>query len=266
MPHTKRVQRRSGVTRYQQLYTLIAEALVDGSIRAGSALPTESALMREHAVSRNTVRRALEKLEREKRIIRRRGSGSYAREQPGGSVTGADVIDIVHDLREIEIATTWRLLYFGSVATPAYVLDRAPAFGPRSLLVQRTRTLRGRIFTLATSYLVDHVGARLNRRRLAKRALFVAVDEIGVKVVTCDQVTSAITANAIVAEQLAVPMGAPLLYVEQISYAEDGSPVEFAEMTYPASLYRPHMTMRLNRSNSDLSWLPVSRNRLSASR
>lgn len=211
MSTTKRVQRRSAVERHHQLYTLLSQALLDGSIKPGSALPSESALMREHAVSRNTVRRALGKLEREKRIVRRRGSGSYAREQPGGTVTWKDVLSVLQDMRRIEKATTWRLLHFGFVATPAHVFEHAPKFEPRSLLIQRTRAIRGCTYALITSYVSECVGNRLTRRKLGTRAVPVAIETCGIRLATCEQATSAISANAIVAEQLGVSVGAPLL-------------------------------------------------------
>jgi|HubBroStandDraft_1064217.scaffolds.fasta_scaffold21962_3 GntR family transcriptional regulator len=257
MPTTKRVQRRSAVERHHQLYTLLSQALSDGSFKPGCALPSESALMREHAVSRNTVRRALARLEREQRIVRRRGSGSYAREQPADAVTWIDVLSVVEDMRLIETATTWRLVHFGFVATPAHVLDQAPQFEPRSLLVQRTRALRGRTYALLTSYLTDRVGSRLSRQKIGTRALLVALEECGVALATCEQSTSAISANAIVAEQLGLPVGAPLFYVERLSFTEDGSPVEFAEITYAANLYRQRLTMRFDRTGNTLSWVPV---------
>jgi GntR family transcriptional regulator len=258
IPVIRRVQKRLGVNRYQQLYTLLSQALEEGSIKAGGALPTELALMRQHAISRNTVRRALEKLEREKRIVRRRGSGSYARDQPLAAITSADVLDAIRDMRRLETATTCRFLYFGYLATPARVLAQAPDFGPRSLLIQRTRGLRGRPFALITSYLNEAVGQKLTRQRLGNRALLVAIEDCGIRLATAQQSTSAISANAIVAEQLQLLLGAPLVYLERISYCEDGSPVEFAEITYPANLYQQRMTLRIERSDNTLSWQPAA--------
>lgn len=213
--------------------------------------------MREHAVSRNTVRRALGKLEREKRIVRRRGSGSYAREQPGGAVTWKDVLSVLQDMRRIEQATTWRLLHFGFVATPAHVLEHAPKFEPRSLLIQRTRAIRGRTYALITCYVTESVGSRLTRRKLGNRAVPVAIEASGIRLATCEQSTSAISANAIVAEQLGVSVGAPLFYVERITFAKDRMPVEFVEFTYAANLYQERLTMRLDRTGNKLSWVPV---------
>ena len=256
IPVTRRVQKHVGVTRYQQLYTLISQALSEGSIKAGGALPTESALMRDHKISRNTVRRALAKLEREKRIVRRRGSGSYAREQSGAAVTSSDVLDVLQDMRRVEIATTWRLLHFGYVATPPHVLTQAPAFGARSLLIQGTRALKGRPYALITSYLTQSVGQRLTRQSLGKHDVAVAIEARGVRLATAEQSMSAISANAIVAEQLQLLLGSPLFYVERISYSEDDSPVEFAEITYAATLYQQRLTLRIDRTGNRLSWLP----------
>jgi hypothetical protein len=65
------------------------------------------------------------------------------------------------------------------------------------------------------------------------------------------------SANAIVAEQLGVSVGAPLFYVERITFAEDRMPVEFVEFTYAANLYQERLTMRLDRTGNKLSWVPV---------
>jgi GntR family transcriptional regulator len=256
MSKMKRVQRRPGINRYFQLYTLILQALEEGSIKAGGALPTETILMRQHAVSRNTVRRALGKLEQERRIVRRRGSGSYAREQPGGSVAELDLSSELKDAAQLATGGSWRLLHFGYVPTPAHVLNLAPSFGPRSLMVQRRRAIRN-MYTLATSYVAERIGSDLNRGVLAKRGLLLAIEDSGVKIASCEQVLRAITANLIVSGQLGVPIGAPLFYVERLSYAEDQSPVEFTEMTFPSYLYRQCSTMRIDRSDDPPCWLEV---------
>ena len=70
-----------GVARYYRLYELLSAALQDGTIAPGTALPSEPELCIRHGISRTTVRRALDRLEHEGRIDRRRGSGTYARAQ-----------------------------------------------------------------------------------------------------------------------------------------------------------------------------------------
>src|SRR5690606_22881793 len=118
-----RLGRRSGVARYHQVYTLLSRALAEGTIAAGSVLPGELELMRQYQVSRNTVRHALARLEREKRVIRRRGSGTFAR-QVESSVQRAGPVAVPDDLRVAGPDATARTLQFGKDRTPGYVLER----------------------------------------------------------------------------------------------------------------------------------------------
>ncbi|MEE1815225.1 winged helix-turn-helix domain-containing protein [Streptomyces sp. SP18ES09] len=64
-------------------YLLIAEALRQGINEAGGAdLPSEAALMREHKVSRNTIRRALRVLQTEGLVSSVPGAGWRASSKP----------------------------------------------------------------------------------------------------------------------------------------------------------------------------------------
>src|SRR5678816_311143 len=68
----------AGITRYLQLYSILSQSLADGEFKASRALPSEPDLVARYRVSRTTVRRALQLLEQEGRILRGRGSGTYA--------------------------------------------------------------------------------------------------------------------------------------------------------------------------------------------
>lgn len=63
--------------KYLQLYSHITAAISDGTYSAGDKLPTELEFANRYAVSRQTVRQALEKLERDGLISKIQGSGSY---------------------------------------------------------------------------------------------------------------------------------------------------------------------------------------------
>ncbi|MFI8510507.1 GntR family transcriptional regulator [Streptomyces sp. NPDC085460] len=66
-------------------YLLIAEALRrqirEGEVVSG-ALPSEAALMRQHSVARNTIRRALKALEAERLIVSVPGAGWRVASEP----------------------------------------------------------------------------------------------------------------------------------------------------------------------------------------
>jgi len=70
---------RVGVARHLQIYALLVKELAGGRFKPKEALPSEPTLVARYGVSRTTVRRALARLEREGSIVRRRGSGTFAR-------------------------------------------------------------------------------------------------------------------------------------------------------------------------------------------
>lgn len=65
-------------TKYQHLADRLREEISRNGGQSGFKLPTEQELARQHRLSRQTIRHALQLLEEEGLIQRRQGSGSYA--------------------------------------------------------------------------------------------------------------------------------------------------------------------------------------------
>ncbi len=63
--------------KYDQLYNQIISEIKDGRYTLGQKLPSENMLCIKYKISRQTVRNALEKLEKEGFIERRKGKGSF---------------------------------------------------------------------------------------------------------------------------------------------------------------------------------------------
>ena len=72
-----RIDRRSPLPYYAQLKQLLLRRL-ESEIAAGERLPGEMALCEEYGVSRTVVRQALDELEAEGRVVRRKGQGTFA--------------------------------------------------------------------------------------------------------------------------------------------------------------------------------------------
>lgn len=67
--------------KYRQIADYIREKIAQGELTPGDALPTESALQEQFAVSRVTVRQALKQLTEQSIIESIQGSGSYVKEE-----------------------------------------------------------------------------------------------------------------------------------------------------------------------------------------
>src|SRR6185312_16171914 len=155
---TTKPNKGAGVSRYLRLYSVLSQAL-----GAGQPLPSEPRLMKDYAVSRSTVRRALARLEAEGRIVRRRGSGTYARGD-SGPATAPEQPPLLAGTAGLPAGTTSRTIAFEHVTTPGFLLGERPAFADKTLLIRQIRYLRRRPVVLASTYLPQEVGARLARR------------------------------------------------------------------------------------------------------
>lgn len=68
----------AALSKYQIVADDLQQAIAGGNIRPGDRLPSEPELAARHGVSRETVRRALDLLERDGRVRRVQGSGTFA--------------------------------------------------------------------------------------------------------------------------------------------------------------------------------------------
>ena len=96
LPHlSKRISGVSSITAYLQ------RAIETGAYSEGDRLPPERQLAQTFKAARSTVRRALDKLEREGLVSRRLGSGTFVGAPSAGKRTG-DLIDELSPLQLIE--------------------------------------------------------------------------------------------------------------------------------------------------------------------
>ncbi len=207
---------RSGVARYYQLYALLSDALNDGTISPGSALPSEPALAKRHHLSRTTVRRALERLEDEKRIVRRRGSGTFARQVPLVKRLCLNLHAFYEDLPSIAAKTSVSVLRFEPETVPEGGRGPQSRLGERAFVIQRLRKYHGTPYHLSTAYIPESVGRQLRRNALRQMSIITVLDRIGTKTVAAEHTMSAVAADSTAARKLDVSLGAPLLRMRAV--------------------------------------------------
>jgi GntR family transcriptional regulator len=213
---------------------MLSQALANGTIVPGSALPSEPELVREYNVSRTTVRRALARLERENRIVRRRGSGTYARPSQTRPVLRLDQGTLLADMRSLASQTTARVIDFERVATPDFIKRQSPEFGSIALRVRCVREFQREPLLLTVGFVPERLSARLDRRQLGKKTLVTYLHELGARPARSEQLITAVAADAFVARHLKVDISAPLLLTRHIVSDARGRSV-----THEESFCRP---------------------------
>jgi GntR family transcriptional regulator len=229
-----------GVTRYLQVYTVLSQALAEGDIGAGEALPSEPSLVRQYGVSRTTVRRALARLAAERSIVRRRGSGTFARDRVVRAPSVRQVTSIIDDPRTVANNTTVRLLEFKHTPAPDFLHREWPEIGTDVLTVRRVRYVDREPVALVTSYIPEDIGRQLSARRLGSDTVLAALDKLGIHATTMEQEAGAVAADPFTARHLDFGVGSPILNLKCLARDAQGRIIRFANYLYRPDRYEIH--------------------------
>ncbi len=204
-------------------------------MRVGEQLPTEHALCAEFAVSRETVRSALEALEQDGIIERTRGRGTFIarmpRRRPERRLTGMS-----EDFSGLNLDTEARVLSMGHARAPA-TLAELLGTGTDVMLFRLTalRVYERRPFSWNEAWMPQSLGEHMARVDFRTSTIQRELRETLKLPVWEDQQTiEAVAADIASAEVLDVPIGSPLLCMSRIYLMDGGG---FA--LYTRSLFRP---------------------------
>ncbi len=84
----------------QELVAVLTQRILDGELKRGDKLPTESAIMEEQGVSRTVVREAISRLQAAGQVETRHGIGTFVLDTPSPSGFRIDPATIV-TLRDV---------------------------------------------------------------------------------------------------------------------------------------------------------------------
>ena len=200
-----------------------------GEFPAGTRLPSEPDLAAELQVSRATLREALRAMEIEGLLRRRQGSGTFVAEHPR-MTNSLDVNFVVTDA--IRAAGMRAGIAQGrhwvepAAASEAALLDLAP--GQDVLIVERVRTAEDKPVVLSRDVLpASLVGERPGAvEEMLQRSIYEVLErDLGVVIHHGVARFRPVRADHAVAGRLGVPRGELLLYLWQVDYTEDGTPV-----------------------------------------
>jgi GntR family transcriptional regulator len=231
---------RRGVTRYLQIYRVLAQALAEAGIAAGEALPSESTLVRTYGVSRTTVRRALARLAAEGSIDRRRGSGTFALGKRERLESVRQLVPIPDDKRSVASKANERVLAFERVPTPEFLRREWRDFGETALLIRRIRCLEDDPVALSTTYIPEPIARGLTRRRLGRDTVLAALDKLGFRAVAGEQEANATAADPVTARYLNLDVGAVLLNVKRLMRDSKDRIIEWTNFVYRPDRYELH--------------------------
>jgi GntR family transcriptional regulator len=214
--------------RYRSIADELRARVEAGEFGAGRLLPSESALSSAYAVSRVTVRKALELLRDEGLIDARQGFGWFVATNPVRQPL-ARLGTIEDQLAGLGLDSERRVVGFRFVQAPPRV---AQVLGTASVLeVRRVNLADGEPFARVTVWCPEDLGADLSRAEVERAPFY---DLVGVAIGSATQTIGAVAAGPADARLLAVPVGSPMLRCERITRDHDDRPVLVSEFLFPA--------------------------------
>jgi GntR family transcriptional regulator len=224
---------------YAVLEAQIAAGIAGGEFPVGSQLPTEDNLVQRFAVSRTTVRKAIQNLSERGLIEIRRGTGTFVT-QPRLTQELTELTGFVEDMNALGHAATTRLIDRVVVAADADVAQHlALPVGTRVMRIRRVRLANGVGISLDETYLPLAIGEKIVTHDFEAEPIFTLLEQrYAIPLLEAEYKLEAVSADPDVAAALGVKAGSPIFRIERTSYSVGDRPVDYEKLHYRGDLIR----------------------------
>ncbi len=244
---------------YHRIYLVLRERLLEGAFPPDRPMPGEVELAASFGVSRVTLRKTMERLEREGLIRRERGRGTFALlpAETEAQATRADIGGLVENLLAMGLRTEVEVTEFGYEPMPpdvAVAMKLAP--GATAQKAVRLRSYEGAPFSYATTYVREEIGRTYTAEDMVETPLLRLIERARARIAGARQSISASAADPRVGALLGVDVGAPLLSVTRVVFDETGIGIERIRALYRPDRYAFELDLTPNAGPGGTEWRP----------
>ncbi|WP_214819904.1 MULTISPECIES: GntR family transcriptional regulator [unclassified Exiguobacterium] len=218
--------------KYQQIANEIEQYIHEQNLKQGDKLPVLEQMMNQYAVSKSTITKALELLERKGIIFQLRGSGIFVRRHNrpgymslfstqgfksnlGNRILTSDVLDMSVVKPDAMVAENLGI----DVTDDVY-------------RVERVRYVDGEVLCHEESYYVKAIVPYLNREIVADSIFDYVQSALGVTIGFSDMYLQVGRLTESEAEYLGLHEDDPTLRIETIFHLTNGKPFDYSRITY----------------------------------
>ncbi|CAM5610366.1 MULTISPECIES: GntR family transcriptional regulator [Streptomyces] len=206
--------------------------IASGAWPAHYRLKSEPELAQEYGVSRGTLRRALTTLIEEGLLRQVRGRGTFVTSTTIEPAIAQKLSTLSEDFASQGVVTTTTVGECTLIAPPrpvAALLDVTP--DTRVLRLTRVRRTDQGPVALLSNFVRTDLAPGIEKTDFTTASLFgVLEDTYGLKIATARRTFSAEAATTDVATELDLGQGDPVQYLQQVTYLDDGRPVEYSDV------------------------------------
>ncbi|HEX4368385.1 MAG TPA: GntR family transcriptional regulator [Rhodopila sp.] len=228
-----RIDTSSCVPLYAQVEGALAAGIETGQLRPGTQLPPEDSLIAHFAVSRTTIRAAVQNLARRGLVEIRRGRGTFVA-SPKLTQELSGLTGFVEDMQALGKQATARLIDQQVMPAAQTVAEHLHLEkGVPIVRIRRVRLADGTPMSLDETFLPHDVGIKVMANDLEVEPIFTILEQkYDLPLTEADYRLEAIAANTDVAAALNVPLGSPIFLVERTSYCAGRRPIDYERLHY----------------------------------
>jgi len=233
---------------YLQIRQALLRAILSGGFQPHQRVPSERELSEALGVSRMTVRQALQTLINEGYLYTVPGKGTFVASRPRIEQNLQRLSGFTQEVRSQGFTPGSRVLDLTTTPadeTSARALHVPP--GTRLVRLTRQRLVDGAPVALESAYLVYARFPELPRFDFSRESLYAVLQRhYGLRLTRALQMVEAREADPDIAPLLHIEPYRPVLAMERITFAHDGTPVEYVRSFYRADRFRLKVELRIN--------------------
>jgi GntR family transcriptional regulator len=221
----------SGIPRYVQIREKLRQDISQGLLVPGQKIPSEERLAQEFGVSRMTVRQGLADLMAEGLLHKQQGVGtfvSFVRVAANYSKMTSFTQDAIEQGKNpsSELIAIKKFEVNEKLLT-ALALNK----GESVICLERLRKVDEQPVAIQQSHVPEKIcPPDLGQYDWTKQSLFDVLEKHGHRLSRAIETISAQLADREQANLLDIEIGDPILYIERVTFEDNGTPIEFVKM------------------------------------
>jgi DNA-binding GntR family transcriptional regulator len=231
-PATLRLDREVPVPLHAQISAAIRREIRSGAWPAHFRLAAEPDLAVSFHVSRGTLRRALRSLIEEGLLVQIRGRGTFVVSPALEQTIGQELLSLSEGLAREGVASETTVIS-QSLEVPSEAISGllGLAAGIQALHLRRVMQIEGTPVAYLSNWVRLDACPGIELRDFTNASLFGTLEgEYGLHIAVGRRTFEAQAADGEPATRLQVPDGAPILYLEQVTYLDDGRQIEYSDV------------------------------------
>ncbi len=238
------------VPKYQAIYSLLRQRILDGEFAPGSQLPPQAELAASFKVTLMTLRQAIGALEADGLVIALRGKGTFISDNPIDISLG-NLSSFAQQMKGAGIQMTTDLVGVSSVPISSHQQQmRALDTESDLVCIARLRSVDDQPFSLQRSYLSPELGVATPGQDFTDESLYEAIEAAtGWVVARATESMAAVSLNQGDAKLLAAPKAHPAILSIRVSINQFEQPFLYDE----ALLVGGRCTISADRTSDRLS-------------